>query len=82
MNQISLSCQANKDNENKNENVSAATIDDSPDQNSNLGIETDAAGDLPVLEKSQSRANGNAFQPDLNPTPFGIEQPVNFEEAF
>ena len=82
VNQISLSCQANKDHENNNENVSAATIDDSPDQNSDLGIETDAAGDLPVLEKSQSRANGNAFQPDLNPTTFGIEQPVNFEEAF
>ena len=82
VNQISLSCQANKDNENNNENVSSATIDDSPDQNSDQVIESDAAGDLPVLEKSKIKSNGNPFQPDLNPTTFGIEQPVNFEEAF
>ncbi len=82
VNQISLSCQANKDNENNNKNVSAATIDDSPDQNSDQVIEADAAGDLPVLEKSRIWKHGNAFQPDLNPTTFGIEQPINFEEAF
>ena len=82
VNQISLSCQANKDHENNNENVSAATIDDSPDQSSDQVIGADAERDLPVLEKSKIRANGNAFQPDLNPTTFGIEQPVNFEEAF
>ena len=83
-NQISLSCQVNKNNENNNENVPVAIIDDSPDQNSDQVIEADATRerDLPVLEESKIKSNGNAFQPDLNATTFGIEQPVNFEEAF
>ena len=78
VNQISLSCQTNKD----NENIFAATIDDSLDQNSDQVVEVDATSDLLVLEKSKVKPNVNAFQPDLNPTKFGIEQPVNFEEAF
>ena len=82
VNQISLSCQTYKENENNNESVSADSIDDSPDQSSNQVNGTDAARDLPVLEKSKMGANGNAFQPDLNPKTFRVEQPVNFEEAF
>mgnify|MGYP004193632533 CR=1 FL=1 len=82
VNQISLSCQANKENENNNESVSAATIDVSSNQSSDQVIGTDAARDLSVPEKSKMDLSGQAFKPDLNPTTFGIEQPVNFEEAF
>ena len=82
VNQISLSCQAIKDGSINSESISAATIDDSADQSSDLDSEGDEAMNSPAPEESKLGKGSNAFMPDLDPTRFGVEQPVNFEEAF
>lgn len=80
VNQISLSCQSTSTNADDEKTDSTSQLV----PQTSLELETESSSDetdqATVLENGE--ITGNAFQPDLDVSTYGVEQPKDFKDAF
>lgn len=80
VNQMSLSCQSLTQNAADEETDSISQS--SPQMSSELETESSSNANDQSTMLEHGEINGNAFQPDLDNSTYGVEQPKDFKDAF